>query len=322
MLTNYFETKLALGSDTTIVIVTDDQKKPVQLFQKLWHEIFTFERSFSRFLPGSELSQFNRQAGSRQFISPEFRQLLLASQAMAKLTGDLYNPFILPALQRAGYKNSALPGYENDEVDDHSIKRIVPNNRLEIGDDYASIPYGTALDMGGIGKGYLANLLADLLDQEDVAGYWLSLGGDMVMQGFDEHNKPWQTTIQSAYETNKNAPLLVQHNGQRLAVATSGTMRRPKQQSGKKPWHHLIDPRTGQPADTDVIMATVVDDSCLYADVLASCAVIVGSNVAPSYLQKQNVTAVYVQAKYKKVSSYGEVLRPIKQLVTYGAHNE
>lgn len=302
------QTKLVLGGEATIVIVTDRQRSLEELFGQLWREVLVFEKRFSRFLPGSELSRFNRQAGVQMPISAEFQAVLAACQAMTEMTDNLYNPFILPALQRTGYKQSAVPGYEDDIVDDFSERQVVTPDHLEIGDGWARIPYGTAIDLGGMGKGYLADQLADTLDQAHTPGYWVSLSGDMVLAGHDAEGNNWQTMIQSAYKVHSDAPYYIEHTGKRRTVATSGTFRRENQRTGK-PWHHLIDPRTGHPAETDILLATVVHESCLQADVLASCGVIVGSKHAQAYLKKRGVDAGYLQAEKANVISWGSMLR-------------
>lgn len=308
MLTSHFQTKVALGSPITLTLVTRSRQPPTELFARLWRQIFGFERQFSRFIPESELSQFNRSAGSRQPISSELRAILMACQEMGEQTSGVFNPFVLPALQRHGYKQSAVPGYEQDYVDNHSLKSVVPLGRLELGDTWACIPYGTAIDLGGIGKGYLADLLADKLDAENLAGYWISLGGDMVCAGHDEHEQSWQVSIQSAVSTEKPAPDVIRGTSNRIAIATSGTLHRTTKQQGSKTTHHLIDPRSGQPADTDVILATIIDMSCMRADVLASCAVIVGSQLAADYLRRRHVAGAYIQSS-GGTSAFGSAIK-------------
>ena len=86
-----------------------------------------------------------------------------------------------------------------------------------------------------------------------------------------------------------------------FAVATSGTLRRSRQRAGK-PWHHLIDPATFEPATTDVLLATVCAATTLEADVLASCAVILGSERAPAFLESKGVKAILLQCQNENQS--------------------
>lgn len=288
----YYQECVALGSKTGISLVSDGFSAQIEaLYQELWREVFRFERRFSRFLPGSELSMFNRNAGTKQPISSELHDILLAAHDIAIKTDGLYNPFVLPALQAAGYVHSRVPGHEQDEVDDHSHKSVTTIDRLEIGDDWARIPYGTAIDLGGCGKGYLADQLRSKLP-ESINGYWLSFGGDIAIGGQDDHRQPWTVTIQSA--NNPTNDIGTFKTSAACGIATSGTTVHHGKKAGE-PWHHIIDPRTSKSAKTDVLLATVCDESTLRADVLASCAVILGSEQSMQFLKKQGVKAAILQ---------------------------
>ncbi len=288
------QTKQALGGTIELAVVTHaSPKESERLFNTLWRQVFMFEKQFSRFLPMSELSAFNRSAGLKTFITPEFRDLLIKARELGISTGGLYNPFILPALQRAGYTQSAALGYEADPQEDHSRKRVVGVESLNIGDEWALIPYGTAIDMGGCGKGYLADRLGETLHNNRVVGYWLSLGGDVATFGSDAEGNNITLNIQNADNLDDVAGWILHCPRQHAAAATSGTFRRKAQASGK--WHHIIDPKTLRPAVTDVRLATVCASTALEADVLASCAVILGSKKAPAFLKKHGAKAVLLQ---------------------------
>lgn len=288
------QTKQALGGAIELAIVTNaSPKESERIFSTLWRQVFMFEKQFSRFLPQSELSVFNRSAGMKTYITPEFWDVLTNARQVGISTGGLYNPFILPALQRAGYTQSAAKGYEADPQEDHSRKRVVSVENLEIGEDWALIPYGTALDLGGCGKGYLADRLGETLQGKGVIGYWLSLGGDVATFGHDAEGNTITLNIQSSNSLDNVVDWIVDCPSQHAAAATSGTFRR-KTQTGDN-WHHIIDPKTRKPAVTDVRLATVCASTALEADVLASCAVILGSQKAPAFLKKNGVVAMLLQ---------------------------
>jgi thiamine biosynthesis lipoprotein len=289
------QTRQALGGDVTLAFVTDASPKEIErIFNKLWRQVFMFERRFSRFLPMSELSTFNRSAGLKTFITPEFKDLLTKAKGISIKTDGFYNPFILPALQRAGYVKSAVSGYENDAQEDFSKRQVVSVDNLTIDESWASIPYGTALDLGGCGKGYLADLLGEILTNEPVEGYWLSIGGDIATLGHDERDNNISLSIQDANDTDNVTNWTVFCPSGHSSTATSGTFNR-KTQNADKNWHHSIDPRTLQPAVTDIRLATVCASTVIEADVLASCAVILGSKKAPSFLKKHGVRAALLQ---------------------------
>ena len=273
----------ALGSEVFLTLVTEkDEASANRLFDRLLKHITTFERQFSRFLPDSELTRFNQQSGRRTAVSPSFARLLRAAKSLAEQTDGLYNPFVLPALQRAGYLGS-WPKPEADlAATNFTARKLVTVSELDIGDSWAKIPETAALDFGGIGKGYLLDELAKMLDTQKLTGYWLSLGGDIICSGHDLDNRQWQVTVQSAVELDKNVQTIANQQGHKLAIATSGVTKRQGIKNGQA-WHHIIDPRTGQPADTNILTVTVTAEKAANADVYAKCIVIAGAEQAEKY---------------------------------------
>lgn len=289
MLLQSSQTNLALGSEVIFTFAYDssDTERANQLFEQLWQATYRFEQRFSRFLPDSELSTFNRSAGLKMPISAEFAEILKVAKKLSKRTNELFNPFVLPALQRAGYTKSFAEGYTNDSHDDHSTKQVVTIDMLEIGNGWATIPYGTAIDLGGCGKGYLADILANSVPNDWVKGFWLSIGGDIVGEGYDASHKPWEVSI---YGNTDSKKWYIATSGKRFAVATSGISER----KGAD-WHHIIDPATQKPAMSDISTVTVLTKSGVEADVLASCAIILGTNRAVNFLKINNANSAFVR---------------------------
>lgn len=267
----------ALGSDAVLTVLVEDDVAAATIFNALWEMIATFEQRFSRFLPDSELSIFNANAGTTQKVSEPFRALLITAKEMAEKTNGLYNPFILPALQRAGYKGSWPTPDKFDKRMDYETRGVATWHDIIIGGETAQIPKNTALDFGGIGKGYLLDELAHWLRHEGVTYFWLSLGGDIICSGFDFGKLPWRVGVQKALEPNEIAASITNETGALMAIATSGVTKR-KGQTSNGAWHHIIDPRTGEPAKTNVLTATVCAYNATMADVVAKCLVIAGKD--------------------------------------------
>lgn len=279
--------KTALGSDATLIVVGPEPILADNL-SALWAQIDAFEQAFSRFLPTSELSAFNRAAGAKTPISADFRRLLLAAKRYGQSTQGIFNPFVLPIMQRVGYTHSWTD--PTRAGDDHSLAELSDIEALEIGPDWARIPPRTALDLGGIGKGYLLDQLAAALPAA-LAGYCFSLGGDILAGGSAPKGKPWLIPIALASQPGVDAAHVTIPLGSTLAVATSGTTKR-RGVGPAGPWHHLIDPRTGQPSVSTVLTATVCARSATAADIAATCAVITGATPA---LTDPSITDSYLQ---------------------------
>ncbi len=290
------QTKTALGSQVLLTIVSDEPGE--ELLEQLWRKIDSFEARFSRFKTDSELTQFNHAAGHETPISSEFRAILLAAKEMAEITDGLFNPFILPALQKAGYKQSWLR--DSTVAADFSERRVAEPSELIIKATTAAIPPDAAIDLGGCGKGYLLDLLAKELTTAGVTDFWLSLGGDIVVKGCDENGQPWQIDIADALEPDLTVAVVQAPTTGLLAIATSGITKRQGMHHGQ-PWHHIINPTDGQPAETDILTATICAPTGLAADVYASCIVTLGTAHYQAFANEHKLSDTLVQTVAKKM---------------------
>lgn len=298
----------ALGSDIALTVVMKDEGKAKEYLEIIWAMIIAFENRFSRFLVDSELSQFNAHAGIETKVSPAFRKLLLAAQDYSMKTDGLYNPFILPSLNRTGYIGSWPNIGDYNPLLNYSIKHVHEINKLNIKKSSAIIPVNSALDFGGIGKGYLLDELSRYLEKSKVDNYWLSLGGDIIAAGHDLESISWKIGIADANDEEVDIKI-IDNKGKKIAIATSGTIKR----KGLG-WHHIIDPRTGLSASTDVLTVTVIANPPAVegteADIYAKCLVILGSEEAEAFAQSKDITAI-VQTLVnsgKKALHYGKKL--------------
>jgi thiamine biosynthesis lipoprotein len=287
----YQETAFKLGSQAIVSLVCQTDSQAEEIFRQIWLSIDQFENRFSRFKKESELSKYNLDLNSK--LSPPFQALLDTSLELEKETEGIFTPFVLEDMQKIGYSRSFELLSDNDNSSPAEYFKI------------------HSLDFGGIGKGYLLDQLHQELSPTSMNNYWISLGGDLIFVGQDE-TRNWQASIQNPVEL-KGDYLIFEIPQAPLAVATSGTQKRRGIHKGQA-WHHLIDPRTRQSAETDLISATVIGPSATRADVFASVCVILGLEkgrqfiatkdgyqavlfLDPNKISKDSQQFKYVQAK-------------------------
>lgn len=286
------QTAHALGSEAIITLITDDKNKADQVFDEIWRKIRVFEKRFSRFIDNSELSQFNHKAGQAICISPEFKDILRVSLLMSQKTKGIYNPFILPGLQRSGYDGS-WPDTDAAQIETSNTKSITKYDSIILIHHTAKIPKYSSIDLGGIGKGYLLDQLSEFLVHRKIDRYWLSLGGDIICRGVDIDGTSWEIAVASAGPVDEDVDIILSQS-KKIAVATSGVVKRQGVKGGKA-WHHLIDPETGEPAITDILTATVSADSAVVADIAAKCLVIRGLTEAKRVVKMLPIKAAILQ---------------------------
>ncbi len=284
----------ALGSEAYITLVGTDEQFLADTFDALWQELSLFEHTFSRFLPDSELTYVNERASLPTNVSPEFLALVKVARDFSKRTEGLYNPFVLPILQRVGYKGSWPHVASSGEAPDFSDRKFAKGTSLQSGTTTVTMPSNTALDFGGIGKGYALDQLALQLQRQAIENYWLSFGGDILASGTDTDGSQWAIDISHALDPDTTCATF-RVGPERYAVATSGIVKR-----AGEGWNHLIDPRTGQSTKTDILSATVAVDSGTAADVYAKCLVLAGSKEAPKLAKKLGISHYMLQTRTKQ----------------------
>ncbi|MGN6695379.1 MAG: FAD:protein FMN transferase, partial [Aquihabitans sp.] len=133
------------------------------------------------------------------------------------------------------------------------------------------LPEGVGFDPGGIGKGLAADLVAARIDGEGAAGVLINLGGDLRAIGFGPDGDDWTVDLDPAATGHPHARVVLDHG----AVATSTVLRRRWTIAGAER-HHVIDPRAGTSAASDVVAASVIAARGWQAEVLAKAAIVAG----------------------------------------------
>ena len=258
------------------------------------------EDIFSRFRPASELSRLNDAAGSWVPMSAEMAQVLEYALGLHEATGGLFDPAILPDLERAGYDRTfeALPA---DRPASAVPARSHPSfSDIELSGQKVRIPETMRVDLGGIVKGWTADTLAASLGK--LGPCLVELGGDTAVHGVPPDTEGWSIGVSSADAPEEIIAIVEVATG---GVATSGTEARRWRVDGS--WaHHLIDPRTGEPAQTDLRQVTAFGPSALTAEVWAKAALIAGSQACgPLLIKRPDIQLVLVPIDGVPVASPG-----------------
>jgi FAD:protein FMN transferase len=251
------------------------------------------EARFSRFLPDSELSLFNSAGpatGAPFHISAGLAELIMLAQDAAEASAGVFDPTIIDALEAAGYDRSI------DTIRLHGTTvRLAPSVRLarrwrqihvEAGPDgwTATRPEGIRLDLGGIAKGWAADKAADLF--QALGPGLVNAGGDLRAWGDQPGAAPgqgWLVAVDHPQQPGNDAAWLSVSNG---AAATSSMISR-RWAGG----HHLIDPRTARPAETDLVSVTALAPTAAQAEVAAKVVLIVGREPGLAWLAGQAGTS-------------------------------
>jgi thiamine biosynthesis lipoprotein len=263
------------------------------------------EQRWSRFIPDSELCRVNAGAGQTVRVSVDTAQVVRRCIEAWRLTGGLFDPTVLAAVESAGY----------DRTFEDVADRPAPSARVhatpspgcggirvtvdELGGT-VRLPEGVGLDLGGIGKGYAADQFVYELRQAGADGACVNLGGDVRVSGTSPDGTAWSVGITDPFGDPDRDDLVVLAVGEG-AVATSSRTRR-RWRRGTHEMHHLIDPRTGEPARTGLAAVTVVAAEAHWAEILAKSALVAGREAGTRLLESHGLAALLV-------TDTGDVLR-------------
>jgi thiamine biosynthesis lipoprotein len=253
------------------------------------------ERRFSRFLPESEVSHLNRSAGNWHSVSDDLMDMLEQSMYFYKETNGLFDPSILPDLKRMGYDKSMdeirANGVSSANVSGRTKRPDFRQMSIDLAGRRVRLQSGMRIDLGGIAKGWIVERAVELL-RTYAAVCAVSVGGDMVFEGYPLDGSDWRVNIEDPRDVTKTVAALHVGPG---AVVTSSVVKRSWNQAGQVR-HHLIDPRTGEPAATDWLSVTVIAPQITTAEVYAK-ALLIGGEGDASRLAAQRPEIAYFIVK-------------------------
>lgn len=274
-----------MGSDATVVVVGG----PVGLAAAARDRLDGLEALWSRFRPDSEISRLNAAGGTFLAVSPETVRLVQTGVRAWELSEGACDPTVLGDVLRAGYTT----GFEA-----LSARVTLPGSELRLGAGGIQVdagrvqfPAGVGFDPGGIGKGLAADLVAEELLAAGAEGACVNVGGDLKVtgRGPGDEDDGWVIGIEAVPD--RPSPLLgIAHGG----VATSSRRKRRWSNADGTSAHHLIDPRTGTPADTGLATVTVVAADAWQAEMLAKSVFLAGPEAGAVLLDRLGAAGMLV----------------------------
>ena len=280
----------AMGSQVTAFLdASSAQAAEVLADVPDWFE--DWEQTLSRFRTTSELNQLNRHQGAPMRVSQVLWEVIQLAVQTADRSAGLVTPLVLDALEGAGYDRSfellsvLSPGdWAGEGQGEHPLSGFA-EPVLDPFEQIVCLPAGTRLDLGGVAKGWAANQAVEYLREAGPA--LVNAGGDIAISGSRRDGHLWPVGILNPQQSHTDlGTLLLPQCG----VATSGIDYHRWQYHGA--WqHHIIDPRTGAPAQTDILSATVIAPTVMTAEAAAKVMLISGSQAGLDWLSTQPALA-------------------------------
>jgi thiamine biosynthesis lipoprotein len=269
----------AMGCE--MLAVVDGESAPATLSHvPNWFE--EWEQSLSRFRYDSELTRLNQTHEQPVRVSDILWDVFQSARKAEELTDGLVTPTLLDAIVEAGYDRpfDELPHLA--PLTTASALTISPPLKTIAFDESArtiTLPFGMRLDFGGVAKGWSAHQTMKRLQVEGPV--LIDAGGDIAISGPRADGSTWPVGIADPFHADENIEVL---HLNACGVATSGKDRR-RWLRDNIFQHHIIDPSTNQPAETDLLTVTVVAPTVMEAEAAAKATFILGSRVGMEWIE-------------------------------------
>jgi thiamine biosynthesis lipoprotein len=272
----------AMGTEIRVLL----PPAAVEAYAPVVETMTAWEAQFSRFRPESELSALNRAAGKPFVVSQLLFTVAETAIAAAKATGGLFDPLLATRMAELGYDRTfdTLPAAREQG----RIAMWTPGRWREIILDpqrrTIQLPASSGMDLGGLAKGMAVDAAMARVIGAGVPYAAVNAGGDLAVHGLPPGFAAWPIGV-GAHDLVVSLPA--------GALATSSVMSR-RWRTGGEERHHLIDPWTGFPSASDVVLASVAAASCAQAEVAAKAALLAGRAAGAAFIERERLAGVLV----------------------------
>lgn len=285
-------TEFLLG--TTIEITVYD-KNDMDIINQCMDRIQQIEKKMTiNNADTSEIIALNKAAGvSSVKVSPDTFDVLERGKYYSELSNGRFDITVGPIVKlwNIGTEYAAVP----NPVALEEARRLIDFTKLKLDKNNLTAELessGMQVDLGAIAKGYAADEVAKILKDNGVQHAIINLGGNILTVGGNMKGQPWKIGIQDPY--NPRGEFLGILEVQDKTIVTSGTYERYFEQDGKR-YHHILDPRTGYPADNDIVSVSIITDKSIDGDGNSTSVLLLGLEEGMKFVESQeDVEAIFV----------------------------
>lgn len=237
----------------------------------------------------SDLYQLNTSAGHSVTVDAALAELLSRCLDFAEQTDGALNPALYPLVKAWGFTTGEhrVPVEEERKA----LLAYTDWREIQISENTVTLPESMELDFGAVGKGYLTDQCVDYLTKNQVKSALLRLGGNIYALGSKTDGSDWRVGIELPFSDGELAGVLSVQN---RAVITSGNYQRYFEQDGHL-YHHIIDGKTGAPAESGLNSVTVIAHDGLTGDALSTAYFVMGLEAsAEDWRNREDIEVIWI----------------------------
>ena len=240
-------------------------------------EIIRLDNLLSRGKADSDISKINSNTACT--VSSDTAELLSRAVEICSLTDGSFDMTIAPVMDLWGFFDGDF--YVPTDAELAKVLAEVNYKDIALDGDNVKNPTLKQVDLGGIAKGFTSDRVAQLLTQNGVKSAVISLGGNVHALGTQPNGEKWNIAVQDPFDSGAIAGAVRVSDS---AVITSGGYQRNFERDGVL-YHHIIDPKTGKPANSGLSSVTVIGKSGVLADGLSTSLFVMGLEKGGRFLQ-------------------------------------
>lgn len=224
--------------------------------------------------PDSEVSAINAAGGGE--LTADTKALMETALSMWQATSGAFDVTIYPLMTLLGFPTGDFSVPDGETL--AAVRAHVGCDQIVYDPQTGTLTLAPdqGVDFGGIAKGYTSDRLGEVFAAYDLTGAIVSLGGNVCVYGEKPDGKPWRCGIQDPFAADGGRTLLGVLTAEDVSVITSGAYERFFTDEQGNVYHHILDPATGYPADSDLASVTIVSKSGIEADCLSTACYVMG----------------------------------------------
>ena len=254
------------------------EDKAAGIIDQAFAELREYENMLSRTVEGSDVYRINHADGKSTEVSAETLDVIRTGLLMAELSGGKFD-ITVGALTDLWKFTSDNPSVPEDQEIRKALETVGYENITMKGNEVGLSDSETRIDLGGVAKGYIADKTGEYMEAQGVTKAIINLGGNITAIGEKEEDTPWTIGIERPYSDRSEIVGSIKVSDK--TVVTSGIYERQFVEDGVR-YHHVLDPQTGYPAETDLeaVTITAVKGNSGFCDSLSTACLILGKEKA------------------------------------------
>ncbi|WP_160152088.1 FAD:protein FMN transferase [Microbulbifer sp. ALW1] len=310
----HYDKQAIMGTEVHLQFWMEDADKAAEINRAVMDEFRRIDNHFSPYKKTSELSELNRivsEGEKRVAISQEMQDIIQKSLFYSEKTGGAFDI----TYATLGSLYDFRKGEKADQQTTDSLLPAIDYRHLKLDRQYRILEVSdkrTKIDLGGIAKGYSVDRAVAILQHYGIENASVSAGGDARLLG-DKRGKPWLIGIRHPRDKSKNAAVIPLEN---TAISTSGDYERFFIDDDAHRVHHIFNPATGKPADTDasgepsdedkLISVSVIGPQGFDTDPLSTSVFVLGKKKGLALIEEmRGFEAIVIDANHRMFFSSG-----------------